>query len=109
MGYLYLALAIVCEVIATTALKATEGFTRPGPTAVMVIGYGLAFYLLSRVLEFLPVGITYAIWSGMGIVLVTVAGVLVYKQTPDLAAVLGMGLIVAGVAVIFLFSKTTQA
>jgi len=109
VGYLYLALAIVCEVIATTALKATEGFTRPGPTAVMVIGYGLAFYLLSRVLNFLPVGITYAVWSGMGIVLVAVAGAVVYKQLPDLAAILGMGLIVTGVAVIFLFSKTTQA
>ena len=106
VGYLYLALAILSEVVATTALKAAEGFTRPGPAAVVIIGYGLAFFLLSRVLDFLPVGITYAVWSGLGIVLVTVAGAVVYGQIPDLPAVLGMALIVIGVAVIFLFSKT---
>ena len=106
MGYLYLSLAIVVEVIATTALQASEGFTRVGPSAVVVVGYGLAFYLLSHVLRYIPMGVTYAIWSGVGIVLIGIAGAVVYKQIPDLPAVLGMGLIVAGVAVINLFSKT---
>ena len=106
MGYLYLSLAIVVEVIATTALQASEGFTRIGPSAVVVIGYGLAFYLLSHVLRYIPMGVTYAIWAGAGIVLIAVAGAVVYKQIPDLPAVIGMGLIVAGVAVINLFSKT---
>ncbi len=106
MGYLWLFLAIVAEVVATTALKASEGFTRLGPSLLVVVGYGLAFWLLSKVLAYLPVGITYAVWSGLGIVLVTVAGALVYGQVPDLAALLGMGLIIVGVAVIFLFSRT---
>ncbi len=106
MGYLYLSLAIVAEVIATTALQASNGFTRPGPSLLVVVGYGLAFYLLSRVLRYLPMGVTYAIWAGAGIVLICVAGAVVYRQIPDLPAVFGMGLIVAGVAVINLFSKT---
>ena len=106
MGYVYLLLAIVAEVAATTALKASAGFTRPGPSLVVVIGYGAAFYLLSKVMALLPVGITYAVWSGLGIVLVTLAGMWIYGQVPDLPAILGMGLIVAGVAVIFLFSRT---
>jgi len=106
MGYFYLSLAIVTEVIATTALQASEGFTRIGPSAVVVAGYGLAFYFLSHVLRYIPMGVTYAIWAGAGIVLIAVAGVVVYKQIPDFPAVLGMGLIVAGVAIINLFSKT---
>ena len=106
MGYLYLSLAIVVEVIATTALQASESFTRIGPSAVVVVGYGLSFYLLSHVLRYIPMGVTYAIWSGVGIVLIGIAGAVIYKQIPDLPAVLGMGLIVAGVAVINLFSKT---
>lgn len=106
MGYLYLSLAIVVEVIATTALQATEGFTRVGPSIVVVVGYGLSFYLLSHVLRYIPMGVTYAIWAGAGIVLIVLSGAVIYKQIPDLPAVLGMGLIVAGVAVINLFSKT---
>ncbi len=106
MAYSYLAIAIIAEVIATSALKASEEFTRLVPSLVVVIGYGAAFYFLTHVLKTIPVGVTYAIWSGLGIVLVTIASVILYKQTPDLPAVLGMGLIVAGVVVINVFSKT---
>ncbi|HIX61720.1 MAG TPA: multidrug efflux SMR transporter [Candidatus Halomonas stercoripullorum] len=105
MAFVYLALAIVAEVIGTSALKATEGFTRPGPTLIVVIGYGIAFYLLSLVLRTLPVGVAYAIWAGMGIVLVTLVALLVYGQRPDPPAVLGIALIVTGVVVIQLFSR----
>jgi len=105
MAFVYLALAIIAEVIGTSALKATEGFTRPGPTLVVVIGYGIAFYLLSLVLRTLPVGVAYAIWAGMGIVLVTLVALLVYGQRPDPPAVLGIALIVTGVVVIQLFSR----
>ncbi|AOU99156.1 multidrug transporter [Acidihalobacter yilgarnensis] len=106
MAYVYLLVAIISEVIATTALKSAAGFTRPLPSAIVVLGYGTAFYCLSLVLRSLPVSITYAIWSGLGIVLVTLAGALVYKQIPDLAAWIGMGLIIAGVLVINLYSRT---
>lgn len=102
-----LGLAIVAEVIATSALKASEGFTRPGPSAIVVLGYGLAFYCLSLTLKTVPVGVAYAVWSGLGIVLITVAGYVLYRQRIDAAALIGMALIVAGVAVIQLFSKTT--
>jgi small multidrug resistance pump len=105
MAFVYLALAIVAEVVATSALKATHGFTRPGPSLVVVIGYAIAFYMLSLVLRTIPVGIAYAIWAGLGIVLVALVGVLVYGQRPDLPAVLGISLIVAGVVVIQLFSR----
>ncbi|BDQ35144.1 QacE family quaternary ammonium compound efflux SMR transporter [Pseudodesulfovibrio portus] len=108
MGYLYLSMAILAEVIGTTALQASQGFTRVGPSVVVVVGYGLAFYLLSHVLRYIPMGVTYAIWAGAGIVLIGVAGAVIYKQIPDLPAVIGMGLIVAGVAVINLFSKTVS-
>jgi small multidrug resistance pump len=106
VSYLYLALAIVCEVAATSALKASEGFTRPGPSVVVVIGYGAAFWLLSLTLKTIPVGVAYAIWSGVGIVLISVVGWAWFRQSLDLAAIAGMALIVAGVAVINLFSKT---
>ncbi len=104
--WLYLGVAIVSEVIATSALKAAEGFTRPLPSLLVVIGYGIAFYCLSVVLRTLPLGITYAIWSGVGVALVALAGWLLYGQSLDLAAVLGLTLIVAGVIVLNLFSKT---
>lgn len=106
-AYAALGLAIVAEVIATSALKASEGFTRPGPSAIVVLGYGLAFYCLSLTLKTVPVGVAYALWSGLGIVLITVAGYVLYRQRIDAAALIGMALIVAGVAVIQLFSKTT--
>lgn len=104
--YAALGLAIVAEVIATSALKASAGFTRLGPSAIVVLSYGTAFYCLSLTLQSLPVGVAYAIWSGLGIVLVTAVSYVLYRQSVDLPALIGMGLIVAGVAVIQLFSKT---
>lgn len=106
MGYLYLALAIIAEVIGTTALQVSNGFTRPGPAIVVILGYGLAFYFLSLVLRFIPMGVTYAIWAGVGIVLIGLVGAFFFNQMPDIPAMIGMGLIVAGVLVINLFSKT---
>ena len=108
MNWLYLAIAIVCEVVATSALKATEGFTRWQPSALVVLGYGLAFFFLSLTLRSIPVGIAYAIWAGAGVVLVSIAGWLLYQQALDLAAILGIGLIVAGVLVINLYSKAVM-
>ncbi|HBK4766683.1 TPA: QacE family quaternary ammonium compound efflux SMR transporter [Serratia liquefaciens] len=105
-GFMYLTMAIVAEVIATTMLKASEGFTRLWPSLVVVVGYGVAFWGLSMVVKTIPLGIVYAIWSGMGIVLVSIAAVFVYQQKLDWPAVLGMGLIIAGVLVINLLSKT---
>ncbi|UJB63993.1 QacE family quaternary ammonium compound efflux SMR transporter [Acidovorax sp. YS12] len=101
-----LGIAIVAEVAATTALKASDGFTRLLPSVVCVLGYGLAFYMLSLVMKSLPTGVVYAVWSGLGIVLISALGWLLHGQKLDLAALLGIGLIVAGVAVIQLFSKT---
>ena len=106
MTYFYLTIAIIAEVAATSALKASEEFTRLVPSLIVVIGYGVAFYFMTLVLRVIPVGITYAIWSGLGIVLVTVVGIFLYKQIPDIPALIGMGLIVAGVVVINVFSKT---
>ena len=105
MTFVYLILAIVAEVIATSALKASVGFTRPLPSLLVVGGYGVAFYLLSLVLRTLPVGITYAIWAGLGIVLVTLVGIVVFCEKPDLPAVFGISLIVAGVVTLQVFSK----
>jgi small multidrug resistance pump len=105
-AWTYLGLAIVAEVIATSALKAAAGFSRPGPSVVVVIGYGVAFYFLSLTLQSIPVGITYAIWSGVGIVLITLVAWLLYGQTLDAAAIVGLGLIIAGVAVLNVFSKS---
>lgn len=106
IAYLYLGIAIVAEVIATTALRAAEGFTQLWPSAISVAGYVVAFYFLSLTLKTMPVGIAYAIWSGVGIVLISLAGWLIYKQLLDLPAILGMALIMGGVIVINLFSKT---
>lgn len=103
--YALLAIAIVAEVIATSALRASEGFTRLLPAVVVLLGYGISFYCLSLTLKSLPVGIVYAIWSGVGIVLITLVAIVMYRQVPDLAAVAGLGLIVAGVVVLNLFSK----
>lgn len=106
-AWLLLGLAIVAEVVGTSALKASEGFTRLGPSVVVVLGYAVAFFCLSLVLKTLPVGVTYAVWSGLGIVLITLVAWLLYGQTMDLAGFIGMGLIVAGVAVLNLFSKAS--
>ena len=107
MSWLYLAIAIVAEVVATSALKASEGFTRLTPSAIVVAGYGLAFFMLAQTLRTLPVGVAYAIWSGVGIVLVSIAGLVLFKQRLDAPAVLGIGLIIAGVLVMQVFSKTS--
>ena len=104
--WLELAIAICGEVIATSALKASNEFTRLVPSIIVVVGYGIAFYFMAISMRVLPVGIMYAIWSGMGIVLVSIIGWLVYKQTLDLPSMIGMGLIIAGVIVINLFSKS---
>lgn len=105
-AYALLGVAIVSEVIGTSALKASDGFTRLGPSAITVVTYGLSFYLLSLTLRTLPVGIAYAIWSGVGIVLISVVGWLAFGQKLDLSAVIGLGLIIAGVLVVNLFSKS---
>lgn len=107
MSWVYLAIAIVAEVIATSALKASESFTRLGPSVLVVVGYGLAFFMLSQTLRSIPVGVAYAVWSGAGIVLVTLVGFVVFKQRLDAAALIGIGLILAGVIVMQVFSKAT--
>lgn len=106
MTYLYLAIAILAEVAATAALKASNEFTETLPSIVVVIGYSTAFYMLSIVLRTMPVGITYAIWSGLGIVLIAIIGAVTFKQVPDAPAIAGLVLIVIGVLVINLFSNT---
>jgi len=107
--YVFLLLAIISEVIATSALKMSDGFTRLVPDLVAIAGYTVAFYLLSLVLRSIPVGITYAFWSGVGIVIITLVAYFAFRQVLDLPALAGMGLIVAGVLVINLFSKTITA
>ncbi len=106
MTYLYLFIAIIAEVTATSALKASEEFTKLYPSLIVVVGYGVAFYFMTLVLRVIPIGITYAVWSGLGIVLVTIVGIFLYKQIPDIPAIIGMGLIVSGVVVINVFSKS---
>ena len=104
--WLALAIAIVAEVIGTTALKASSEFTRLVPSLIVMAGYGTAFYFMSISMRVLPVGIMYAIWSGMGIVLVSIIGWVVYSQALDVPAMIGMGLIIAGAIVINVFSKS---
>ena len=98
--------AIVAEVVATTAMKSSDGFTRLWPSLIVVAGYMVAFYFLSMTFRTLPTGIAYAIWAGAGIVLITLVGWIIHKQTLDLPALLGMSLIVSGVLVINIFSKS---
>jgi small multidrug resistance pump len=107
MYWLILAVAIVAEVIATSALKLSDGFTRLWPSMLVVVGYGTAIYLLSLTLKVIPVGIVYAIWSGVGIVLIAIAATLFLGQRLDAPAMLGMALIVSGVVVIHLFSQVS--
>lgn len=108
MIYIFLVIAIVAEVIATSAMAESDGFTRLWPSLISVFGYGMAFYLLSVVTRTMPVGIVYAIWSGAGIVLVAAAGWLFFGQKLDLAATVGMAMIVAGVLIINLLSKSVS-
>ena len=107
MPYLFLSVAIVAEVIGTTFLKLSDGFTRPWPSVVTVAGYGVAFYFLSLTLKTVPTGIAYAIWSGVGIVLITAVAWLFQGQKLDAGAIIGMALIVAGVATLNMFSQAT--
>jgi small multidrug resistance pump len=107
MNWLHLSIAIVAEVIATSALKASDGFSRAGPALVVIAGYGVAFYFLSLALRGIPVGVAYAVWSGVGIVLISLIGWLAFGQTLDAAAVFGIGLIMAGVIVLNVFSRTS--
>ena len=107
MPYLILAFAVLAETIGTTALQASQQFSKLGPTIIVIVAYGAAFYLLGIALRFFPVGIAYAIWSGMGIVFIAVIGLVVFGQRLDLPAILGMGLILSGILVIHLFSRTS--
>ena len=107
LGYLYLSIAIVMEVIATSSMKALDGFNKPLPLVLVVVGYSVSLFLLSIVVKTVPVGVAYAIWSGLGIVLVSIVALIIYQQQLDLPAIIGMSLIVAGVVVMQLFSKTT--
>ena len=104
--YIYLIAAIIAETIGTTALQASQQFTRVWPSVVVVLAYGVSFYLLSMTLRVMPVGIVYAIWSGLGIVLIAAIGVVVFHQRLDLPAVLGLAMIISGILVIHLFSST---
>jgi len=107
MAYFYLAIAIVAEVIGTSSLKASEEFTRLWPSLMVFAGYGVSFYFLTLVFRTIPLGVAYAIWSGLGIALITIIGYVFFRQVLDAPAMLGIGLIVAGVAVIKLFSNVT--
>ena len=108
MPFVYLAIAILAEVIGTSALKASNGFTVWLPSTVVVAAYGVSFYFLSLALRAIPVGVAYAIWSGVGIVLISAIGWALFKQRLDTAAIIGIGLIMAGVVVIQLFSSTVR-
>ena len=108
MSYIYLAVAIIAEVAATTALKSSEGFANLLPSIVVIVGYGTAFYFLSLVLKTIPVGIAYAVWSGAGIVLISLAGLAIFGQKLDLPAIAGMVLIVTGIVVMNVFSSSVQ-
>ncbi len=106
MAYFYLMIAVIAEVCATLALKPAEGFTKLGPSIIVVLGYAISFYLLSIILETLPVGITYAIWAGLGIVLTAFIAAIVFKQSPDAPAIIGMSFIIVGVGIIQMYSNT---
>ncbi len=107
LHYVYLVLAVIAETVGTTALQASQQFTRFWPSCLVVAAYGIAFYLLAITLRVMPVGIAYAIWSGLGIMLIALIGFLVFGQKLDLPAVLGLALIIAGILIIHLFSATS--
>ena len=106
--WIYLLIAITGEVVGTSALKAAEGFTKLGPSVVVVAGYAVAFFFLSLVLKTVPTGVAYAIWSGVGTVLVALIGWIVFGQKLDMAAIAGIALIIAGVLVMNLFSNSVK-
>ena len=103
--YIYLAIAIICETIGTMFLKASDGFSKPLPAMGALLGFILALVLLSKTLQFIPVGIVYALWSGIGIVLITILGVVIFKQHLDTPSYIGIGLILAGVIILQIFSN----
>lgn len=105
-AYYYLAIAICAEVIATVSMKAVKGISTPLPLLLVIVGYGIAFWMLTLVVRSIPVGVAYAVWAGMGIVMVSIAALFIYGQKLDVPAMSGMALIVTGVVVIQLFSKT---
>ena len=105
-AYLYLLLAVLAETIGTTALQASQQFTRFWPSVIVIVGYAFAFYLLAMTLKVMPVGIVYAIWSGLGIFLIALIGFVVFGQRLDWPAILGLAMILAGILIIHLFSKT---
>ena len=105
-GYLFLGIAIAAAVVATTSMKALDGCNKPRPLILVVCGYGLSLWLLSIVVKTIPIGVAYAVWSGMGIVLVSIAALFLYQQKLDWPAILGMSMIVGGVVVMQLFSST---
>jgi small multidrug resistance pump len=107
-AWIYLAVAIVAEVVGTSFLKLSEGFTRTGPSIAVVLCYVLAFFMLAQTLKTIPVGVAYAIWAGAGVALITLVGLVVFRQNLDLPAVVGILMIVAGVLVINLFSTTVD-
>jgi len=107
MTYFYLILAILAETIGTTALQASQQFTRPLPSVIVVIAYAIGFYLLALVLRTIPVGIAYAIWSGLGIVMIAAIGFVAFGQRLDLPAMLGIAMILGGILVIHLFSSSS--
>ena len=108
MAFFYLLIAILAEVIATSAMKASDGFSQLRPSVITIIGYAFAIYFLSLTMKSIPVGITYALWSGAGIILVSLVGFFYYKQHLDLAAVIGLGFMIVGILIINLFSKSTH-
>jgi small multidrug resistance pump len=105
--YLFLALAILAETAGTTALQASQQFTRLWPSVIVVVAYAISFYLLAQTLRYMPVGVVYAIWSGLGIVFIAAIGYVVFGQKLDLPAVIGTAMILAGIVVIQLFSKVS--
>jgi len=106
MNWIFLAIAILTEIVATSGLKAADGFTRLVPSVVVIVGYAISFYFFSLALRGIPVGVAYGVWSGVGIMAIALIGWLYYGQVLDLAAILGLALIVAGVLVLNLFSKS---
>lgn len=104
--FIILFFAILSEVIATSALKFSEGFSKPIPSIVVVVGYGFSFYLLSIALKTMPIGVAYAIWSGVGLILTVVAGMILWRETLDWVKVTGIVLILAGIVLINVFSKS---
>ena len=108
MGHVYLAIAIVAEVIATSALNASDGFSKLGPSIIVAVGFAVAFYCLSLVLKTIPMGVAYAIWSGLGIVLISLSGLVLFGQKLDLPAMIGITLIISGVVVMNVFSSSVS-